>query len=112
MNWKNTMQKGFPEPIKFGVTFLVFLMGNVNMREVEEPPKVEILYEVGKALQGGFLESAKIAYTLQGLLLVCSNSEKSGGHQKKKFFINNTVEVLILLKEDYQFLLIEQWPSG
>ena len=31
--------------------------------------------------------------------------EKWGGRQKKKFVINNIIEALILLKEDYQFLL-------
>ena len=63
-------------------------------------------------MQGGFLEPAKIAFTFQGVLLGGSNSEKSGGHQKKKFLINNAVEALILLKEDYQFLLRLCIPMG
>ena len=99
MNWKNTIQEGFLGPIKIGVTFLWFLLGNINWRKVGQPSRVGILYEMGKAPQGGFLEPAKMWYTVQGVLLGGLNSEKSCGHQKKKFFINNSVEALILLKE-------------
>ena len=46
------------------------------------------------------------------MLLGDSNCEKWGGGQKKKFFINNAVEVLILLKQGYQFLFRLCVPLG
>ena len=45
-------------------------------------------------------------------MLRVSNSEKWAGRQKKKFVITNTIEALILLKEDYQFLLRLHVPCG
>ena len=50
MNWKNSFQQGFPGPIKIGVTFMGFLLANFNVSEVGRPPKVGILYEMGKAV--------------------------------------------------------------
>ena len=43
-----------------------FLLGNFNVREVGRPPKVGTLYEMGKAVRGGFSGPAKIANTLRG----------------------------------------------
>ena len=50
MNWKNIFQKGLPGPIKIGVAFLKFFLGNFSVREVGRLPKVGILYEEEKAV--------------------------------------------------------------
>ena len=64
MNWKNIFQKGLPGPIKIGVAFLKFFLGNFSVREVGRLPKVGILYEEEKAVEEDFLGPAKIGYTL------------------------------------------------
>ena len=64
MNLKNTTQEGFPVPIKINIFYLGFLLGNFTLKEVGRPPKVGILYEMGKTVQGGFSGPGKIGYTL------------------------------------------------
>ena len=64
MNLKNTAQEVFPGPIKISIFYLGFLLGNFNVREVGRPTKVGTLYEMGKAVRGGFSGPAKIANTL------------------------------------------------
>ena len=53
---------------------------------------------------------------LMGLCLGSSNVEKWGKHQRKKLFINNSVEALILFKEEHQGLLklhvLLRWEWG
>ena len=39
MNWKNTLQEGFPGPIKIGFIFGGVLLENFNVREVGQHQK-------------------------------------------------------------------------
>ena len=48
MSWKNTVQEGFPGPIQIDVTYFGFLLENFNVRKVGRPPKVGILFDIGK----------------------------------------------------------------
>ena len=36
MTWKNTVKEGFLGAVKIGATFLGFLLGNCNVKEVKE----------------------------------------------------------------------------
>ena len=98
--------------MKINIFYLGFLLGNFTLKEVGRPPKVGILYEMGKTVQGGFSGPGKIGYTLQEVLWGGSDQGKWSGHQKKKSFINKAIEALILSKQDSQLLLRLDVPLG
>lgn len=95
INWKHTVRESFSGPIKIDVTFLGFLLGNFNMREVGHHQKQRFFFKWDRSFREVFkdlLKLRKLCTYLQGMLLEGPYQEWSS---KKKF----------LIKEDYQFLM-------
>ena len=66
-------------------------------------PRVHLVFDA-REQRGSTELPLEMHVPFEGLQLGSSNAKKWDHHQRKKFFKNNSVEALILLKEEHQGL--------